>query len=137
MKKSFVAAVILSFALAGCASTAKKEVPKGYVSPQTQDFMATGRGLSKGAVDLYQPGSDFLPTEQFPNSGPRANISSVPRSASVVSNDPSVTIYSLDTMEVQEPSEPILPPGVPAIQPPLNLQSDYPSPFDKNGNPIP
>ncbi len=114
-------------ALTACQAS---QTTKPASTPVKQDFLTTGRGLSDGAVDLYQPGTDFLPTAEYPTTG-RA-LSPIPGNPNVVVNDPSVTIYSLDTMEVNEVQQMPLPP----LQPPVNLQNNYPSPFDNNGNPV-
>lgn len=117
------------FPLASC-QTAKTHSQKNASAPVKQDFLTTGRGLSKGAVDLYQPGTDFLPTAQYPNAGPRGGASAVPGNPNIAVNDPSVTIYSLDSIEARYPQPAPLPP----LQPPSVTRADYPSPFDKNGN---
>lgn len=120
--------LFISVSLAACQTTQTSK-PK-VASANKQDFLTTGRGLSDGAVDLYQPGTDFFPTAEYPAT-PR-QLSSIPGNQNVVVNDPSVTIYSLDTMEVSEVQTMPLPP----LQPPTSLQSNYPSPFDSNGNPV-
>ena len=117
---------ILSLAACETHTAASQTRPTG----QKQDFLTTGRGLSGGKVDLYQPGTDFLPTAEYPNSGPRS-LSPIPGNANIMVNDPNVTIYSLDTMNVSEPQPAPLPP----LQPPTVVRADYPSPFDQNGNP--
>ena len=128
MKLQFLV-LILAFGLSACAT--HKTVQRKTAAPVKQDFLTTGRGLSNGAVDLYQPGTDFLPTAQFPTTG-RNTISPIPGNQNILVNDPSVTIYSLDTMDVSEPKPAPLPP----LQPPTVIRGDYPSPFDKNGNPV-
>ncbi|PZP56864.1 MAG: hypothetical protein DI586_02295 [Micavibrio aeruginosavorus] len=125
MKPLFSLLILL--ALTAC-QTAETTQPKP--APVKQDFLTTGRGLSNGAVDLYQPGTDFLPTAEYPTTG-RA-LSPIPGNPNVLVNDPSVTIYSLDTMEVNEVQAAPLPP----LQPPTSLQGGFPSPFDSNGNPV-
>lgn len=118
--------LLLITALTACQTA---QTTRPVPTPVKQDFLTTGRGLSDGAVDLYQPGTDFLSTAEYPARG-RA-LSSIPGNPNVVVNDPSVTIYSLDTMEVSEVQQMPLPP----LQPPTSLQGNYPSPFDSNGNP--
>lgn len=124
----FLILVLPVFLLGACETSTHTKHAKQNAAPVKQDFLTIGRGLSNGTVDLYQPGTDFLPTEQFPTTG-RA-VSPIPGNSNIVVNDPSVTIYSLDTMEVSEPQPAPLPP----LQPPTNIRGEYPSPFDENGN---
>lgn len=117
------------FALAAC-ETHRQAAEEPVAAPALkQDFLTTGRGLSNGAVDLYQPGTDFLPTAQFPTAG-RSTVSPIPGNPNVVNSDPSVTIYSLDTMNISEPKPAPLPP----LQPPSVAKGNYMSPFDDKVN---
>lgn len=131
MKPSFSLSILMLAILALAACQTHGQATQSKPSGKKQDFLTTGRGLSNGAVDLYQPGTDFLPTAEYPNAGPRS-VSPIPGNANVMVNDPSVTIYSLDTMEISEPQPAPLPP----LQPPAVVRDTYPSPFDQNGNPI-
>ena len=121
--------VVSALGLSACETHREAKAQPKSSAPLKQDFLTTGRGLSNGSVDLYQPGTDFLPTAQFPTTG-RA-VSPIPGNSNIMVNDPSVTIYSLDTMNVSEPQPAPLPP----LQPPTNIKGNYPSPFDQNGNP--
>lgn len=124
----FLAVSILSLSACETHQHANQQPVRGVVK---QDFLTTGRGLSNGAVDLYQPGTDFLPNTGTASVTPGTRISAIPANSNVMVNDPSVTIYNLDVEHVSEPEPAPLPP----LQPPTVLRADYPSPFDQNGNP--
>ncbi len=80
-----------------------------------QDFLLMGRGLSNNAVDLYDPSAtSFNIPPVHAGSRPGA-VSSIPATNAFVVRDPSVTIYSLDTIRILEPA--------PAPLPPLNITS--------------
>ncbi len=114
--------------LSACETTSASPPPAKVASrPQKQDFLTLGRDLSKGTVDLYRPGTDFLPDTA---TGPRliAPMSPIPGNTNIHVNDPSVTIYNLDTIQIGEVDAMPLP-GLPDLQPPVSLQADYPSPF--------
>lgn len=121
----------MSLLLAAC-QTAQKPVAERAPPPAVKkDFLTLGRELSDGRVDLYQPGVDFIPNMTAPEGSKFTGVSPISGNQNILVNDPSVTIYSLDTMDVSEPSPAPLPP----LQPPTSLQGEYLSPFDKNGNP--
>ena len=117
---------ITILALGACA-VQPKEKPQPQSALTRQSFLMTGRGLSNGAVDLYQPGSDFVtPAPSNPVAG--TSVSSIPSNNHVMVSDPSVTIYNLDVEQISEPAPAPLPP----LQPPTSLRGDYPSPFPED-----
>lgn len=122
--------IVAALFLSAC-QTAKKPAERTPPPAVKKDFLTLGRELSDGRVDLYQPGVDFVPNMTAPEGSKFAAISPVPGNQNILVNDPSVTIYSLDTMDISEPAPAPLPP----LQPPTSLQGEYLSPFDKNGNP--
>lgn len=124
----FIIAIFAVLAVTGC-DTHKKAAPQTNRAPVKRDFATLGRDLSQGSVDLYDPGASVLtmPSESLARSA--TPVSPIAKSQSVLVNDPSVTIYSLDTMDISEPAPAPLPP----LQPP-NVQKSYPSPFNQNGN---
>lgn len=124
----FIIAIFGLIGLTAC-ETHKKAEPQTGRAPVKRDFATLGRDLSQGSVDLYDPSSSILtmPSESLARS--TTPVSPIAKSQSVLVNDPSVTIYSLDTMEVSEPAPAPLPP----LQPP-SVQKSYPSPFNQNGN---
>ena len=124
--------MLTAMAMTAC-ETAKKQEPRTPPPAVRKDFTTIGRDLSEGRVELYQPGTDFLPTMTAPEGSKFAAISPIPGNQNILVNEPGVTIYSLDTMDISEPQPAPLPP----LQAPTNLQEEYPSPFDKNGNPVP
>ena len=148
----------LALMLTACQTAPHKaaQEPQIQAANQRQNFMEIGRGLSHGAVDLYQPGTDFLDAAPQAQMVRGSRISPIPNNPNILVASPNVTIYSLDTMEVREPKPALLPPGVPDVEAaaPTDLtnkeqapepsadssnlmttpQDDDSSPFDKNGN---
>ncbi len=119
--------------LAGCETA--QPVQQKPNPPVRMDMMSIARNLSEGSVDVFDPSSPTLTMPAPPNQPLRTLDGQAQKSNSVRSNDPSVTIYSLDdsfSEQINEPMamdvEPLPPLSGPDLQPPQDA-SPYPSPF--------
>ena len=108
---SFLLISLMPVLLAGCQSNTVKvaKLPAdqsapaqqqtvSLTSPDGQDILSLGRGMSNGSVDIYEPGAARLDVPAVEAFSPRP--SPVPESNNVIVRDPSVTIYSLEANPV-------------------------------------
>ncbi len=144
--------ILLSALLCLSACEAGKAVDgkPGSTKAQTQklSMIDISRGLSDGSVDVYESEGPLL-TKPVPPSGKHFSNSSVPVSKDILTNDPSVVVYDVNTgqpiqtrvenqfLSESELEPPIPPIGLPDLQPPVETLGELPSPFDEDGNLLP
>lgn len=133
-----VALLVTALTLCGCETQnqAVKQQPASTAKPM--DMLSISRGLSHGAVDVYDPSQPLLTMPAPPSA---SNVYSSPmtsRSQSVPVGDPSVIIYDIDGDTSGMPAPPPGQPetiALPDLQPPSDARGDFASPFDPSVKP--
>jgi hypothetical protein len=97
-------------------------------SPYQMSLFEMGRGISDGRIDIYEPGTpslDLPPLAEETAKPEERFLDFFPRNRTLLVRDPSVTVYSLILVGLEE--ETLV----------IDDDENYASPFDLEGNILP